>query len=414
MAKINRDDPFGRTQGRPERSQVPDGTLRSRRDEYLEKLEKVSALTREEAKKQLLEEVEKDLTTEIAKRIREAEERIKLDSELKAREILVEAMQHGATSYVAEYTVSTVRVPDEEIKGRIIGREGRNIRTFEQATGVEIEIDETNDVRISSFDPIRREVARRCLERLIRDGRIQPAKIEEIVSQTKKQMDQVLLDEGTKIANECEIFNLPLDLLRLIGRYRFRTSYGQNLAFHQIEQTKIGVQIASDIGADIETVRLACLLCDIGKVVLEKEGSHVELGVGVAKKFGLPTAVVDAIAEHHEDKPFSSLESVIAHIADAISGSRPGARYEAFEDYAKHMEKIESLVKEFPGVEQAYAFEAGREVRVIVRPEDVSDEKLTILAHDVADRLEKEVTYAGQIKVTVIRESRASETTKAK
>lgn len=388
--------------------------VKTTKDDYIAKLEKLSGLTKEEARQQLLAEVEKELSTEVAKRIRESEEKIKLESEEKAREILVEAMQHGATSYVAEYTVSTIRVPDEEIKGRIIGREGRNIRAFEHATGTEIEIDETNDIRISSFDPIRREIARRALEQLIRDTRIQPARIEEIVTQTRAKMDQVLLEEGKKIAHDVGIYNLPLELLRLIGRYRFRTSYGQNLAFHQIEQVKIGVQIAKEVGADVDTTRLACLLCDIGKVVSEEEGTHVELGVGVAKKFGLPERVVNAIGEHHEDKPFSTVESVVVWIADAISGARPGARYEPFEDYAKHMEQIENIVKGFPGVEQAFAFQAGREVRVLVRPEEVPDSELTVLAHDIAKTLEEKVSYAGQVKVTLIRESRSEATTKAK
>lgn len=383
-------------------------------DDYLAKLERVSGLTREEARKQLLEELDRELTTEKAKRLREFEEQIKLEAEEKGKEILVDAMQHGATTYVAEYTVSVVRVPDEEIKGRIIGREGRNIRAFEQATGTEIEIDETNDIRISSFDSIRREIAKRALEQLIRDSRIQPARIEEIVAQTRARFEQVLLEEGKKIANEAGIYNLPLELLRLIGRYRFRTSYGQNLAYHQLEQVKIAVQIASEVRADIDIVRLASLLCDIGKIISEEEGNHIELGVNVAKKFGLPEKVINAIAEHHEDKPFSAIESVVVWMGDAISGSRPGARYEPFEDYAKQMDSIESLAKAFPGVAEAYAFQAGREVRVIVRPEEVDDNKLTILAHDIANKFEKEVSYAGQVKVTVIRELRSEATTKAK
>lgn len=383
-------------------------------DDYLNKLEKISGLTREEAKKQLLDELDRELTTEKAKRLRQLEEQIKLEAEEKGKEILVDAMHHGATSYVAEYTVSVVRVPDEEIKGRIIGREGRNIRAFEQATGTEIEIDETNDIRISSFDSIRREIARRALEQLIRDSRIQPAKIEEVVEQTKENFQGVLLEEGKKIATEAGIFNLPLELLRLIGRYRFRTSYGQNLAYHQLEQVKIAMQIAHEVKADLDIVRLASLLCDIGKIISEEEGNHIELGVNVAKKFGLPEKVINAIAEHHEDKPFSAIESVVVWMGDAISGSRPGARYEPFEDYAKQMSSIEALAKAFDGVSEAYAFQAGREVRVIVRPEEVDDNKLTILAHDIAKELEEKVSYAGQVKVTVIRELRSEATTRAK
>ncbi|MBI3289771.1 ribonuclease Y [Candidatus Microgenomates bacterium] len=384
------------------------------KDDYLNKLEKISGLTREEAKKQLLDELDRELNTEKAKRLRQLEEQIKLEAEEKGKEILVDAMQHGATSYVAEYTVSVVRVPDEEIKGRIIGREGRNIRAFEQATGTEIEIDETNDIRISSFDSIRREIARRALEQLIRDSRIQPARIEEVVEQTKANFQGVLLEEGKKIANEAGIFNLPLELLRLIGRYRFRTSYGQNLAYHQLEQVKIAMQIASEVKADLDIVRLASLLCDIGKIISEEEGNHIELGVNVAKKFGLPEKVINAIAEHHEDKPFSAIESVVVWMGDAISGSRPGARYEPFEDYAKQMNSIEDLAKAFAGVSEAYAFQAGREVRVIVKPDEVDDNKLTILAHDIARELEEKVSYAGQVRVTVIRELRSEATTKAK
>lgn len=384
------------------------------KDDYLKKLSSVAKMTADEARKVLLEEVQKDLTGEIAKKIRQAEERIKLEAGEKAREILVDAMKHGATSYVAEYTVSTVTVPNEEVKGRIIGAGGRNIRAFEKEAGVEIEIDETNEIRVSSFDSIRREVARRALEILVKDTRIQPSRIEEVVRQVKGQMEDVLLEEGKKITHDCGVFNLPLDLVKMIGRYRFRTSYGQNLGIHTIEETKIGMAVANEIGAEIDIVRLGCLLHDIGKVVSDEEGSHVELGVNILKKFGIPKEVIATVAEHHEDKPFSSVESVIIWIADAISGSRPGARYEPHEGYIKRMGKIEELAGSFPGVDIVYAFQAGRDVRVIVKPEEVDDDRLTILAREIAKRLEKEAEYAGQIKVTVIRETRATETTAAK
>lgn len=384
------------------------------KEEYLKKLEKVSGLTRDEAKQRLLEELERELVGEKAKRIRQMEESLKLEAQEKSREILVDAMKHGATDYVAEYTISTVRLPDEEIKGRIIGREGRNIRAFEQATGVEIELDETNDIRLSSFDPIRREVAKRSLEKLVKDGRIQPNRIDEIVAQAKKQVDDFLLDEGKRIAHSCGVYDLPLELLRIIGRYRFRTSYGQNLAQHTIEETKIGVQIAAEVGADTETVRKGCLLHDVGKVVTDEEGTHVQLGVDLLKKYALAKEVIAAVAQHHEDQPFSSVESIIVYIADAISGARPGARYEPHEGYVKRMEKIEEIGKEFPGVDQVFAFQAGREVRVIVKPEDVSDDELTVLVRNIAKKLEQGVDYAGQIKVTALRQTQASETTKAK
>lgn len=384
------------------------------RSELQEKLSKVSKMTTDEAKKELLLEVDRDLKAEKAKKIRASEERIRQDANDQAKEILTDAMKHGATNYVAEYTVSTVSVPNEEVKGRIIGKEGRNIRAFERATGVELELDESTEIRVSSFDSIRREVARRSLETLIKDKRIQPSRIEEVVKQTQGQIEDVLLEEGKKIAEECGVYNLPVEILKLIGRYKFRTSYGQNLGVHTIEETKIGVNVAQEIGADVETVRLGCLLHDIGKVVSDEEGTHVDAGVAVLKKHGFPKAVVNTVAEHHEDKPFSSTESVIVWIADAISGSRPGARYEPHEEYVKRMDKIEEIIKDFDGVSEAYAFQAGRDVRVIVNPEEIDDDRLTVLAHDIAKKLEKEAEYAGQIKVTAIREVRAIDTTAAK
>jgi len=388
--------------------------MKAREDELKDRLEKASKMTVDEAKKILLEEVQSELQADIAKKVRMGEERIKQDAKEKAKEILVDAMKHGATEYVAEYTVSTVSVPDEEVKGRIIGREGRNIRAFERATGVEMELGDSNEIRLSSFDSIRREIARRALDLLIKDTRIQPSRIEEVVKQIKTQMEDVLLEEGKIIAEACGVYNLATDIIKLIGRYKFRTSYGQNLGIHTIEETKIGISIANEIGADVETVRLGCLLHDIGKVVSDEEGTHVEAGVAVAKKYGFAKEVVNAIAEHHEDKPFSSVESVVVWIADAISGSRPGARYEPHEEYVKRMEKIEEIAGSFDGVDTVYAFQAGRDVRVIVKPEEIDDDKLTVLARDIAKRLEKETDYAGQIKVTAIREVRAVDTTAAK
>ena len=383
-------------------------------DEYKDKLSKVAKMTQDEARRALLDEIQKELTGEIAKKIRAAEEKIKEDSAEKAREILLDAMKHGATAYTAEYTLSSITVPNEDVKGRIIGAGGRNIRAFEKEAGVEIEIDETNEIRISSFDAIRREIAKRALEILIKDARIQPSRIEEVIRQVKGQMDDVLLEEGKKITHECGVFNLPLELIKMIGRYRFRTSYGQNLGIHTIEETKIGVAVAEEIGASVDVVRLGCLLHDIGKIVTDEEGNHVELGVNLLKKYGIPKEVVNSVAEHHEDRPFSSNESVVVWIADAVSGSRPGARYEPHEGYVKRMSKIEEIAKGFPGVDVAFAFQAGRDVRVIVNPNEVDDDKLTVLAHDIARKLEREAEYAGQIKVSVIREVRATETTSAK
>ena len=388
--------------------------LRDREEELILLLAKASKMTVDEAKKFLLGELDKRLKEEKAKRIRALEERVKLEANERAKEILVDAMRHGAVGYVAEYAVSSVIVPNEDVKGRIIGAGGRNIRTFEKETGVELEIDETNEIRLSSFDSIRREIAKRALQILMKDTRIQPSRIEEVVKHVKSQMEDVLLEEGKRIAETCGVYNLPIDVLKLIGRYKFRTSYGQNLGLHTIEETKIGIAIANEIQANIEVVRLGCLLHDIGKVVTEEEGTHVDLGVATLRRYGFPKEVINCVAEHHEDKPFSSVESVIVWIADAISGSRPGARYEPHEDYVKRMSRIEAIAKSFSGVEEAYAFQAGRDVRIIVRPEEVSDDELTILAYEIAKKIEKEAEYAGQVKVTCIREVRAIETTVAK
>jgi ribonuclease Y len=248
----------------------------------------------------------------------------------------------------------------------------------------------------------------------LKDTRIQPSRIEEVVRQVKSQMEDVLLEEGKKIIEECGVFTLPLEIIKLIGRYRFRTSYGQNLAVHTIEETKMGVHIANELGADVETVRLGCLLHDIGKIVTDEEGTHVQVGVATLKKYGISKEVTATVAEHHEDRPFSSIESVVVWTADAISGSRPGARYEPHEEYVKRMSKIEELASRHPGVTNAIAFQAGRDVRIVVNPEAVDDDHLTILVHDIAKNLEREAEYAGQIKVTAIRETRATATTGAK
>lgn len=387
------------------------------RDDYLKKLEKAANLTRDEAKKLLLEEIEKDAAADLAQRLNQSSEDYTLRAGQLAQDIIIDAMLHGATEYTAEYTVSTITLPNESVKGGIIGQGGRNIASFEKATGVEMEIEEGNTIRLSSFDSLRREVARRSLEILIRDGRIQPSRIEEVVAQTRTQLDQVLIDEGNKICTACGVFNLHPDLIKIIGRFRFRFSYGQNLGIHTIEETKIGVQIASELGfsdEDIQHVRYGCLLHDIGKVITEEEGTHVQLGVDLLKKYNLPEKVIKAVAEHHEDKSFSSNVSRVVWAADAISGSRPGARYEPHDSYVKRMQQIEAIGRDFKGVGEVFAFQAGRDVRVIVRPDEVSDSELTILVSKIRQRLEKEAQYAGQIKITAIREVRATDITKAK
>lgn len=374
----------------------------------LEKLENISGLDVEKAKKLIISSTEKKMSSWIAKKIEESKEEIKNKADELAKEIIVDSIQHGVTDYIAEYTVSTISLPDEKIKGKIIGREGRNIRAFEKATGVELELDESNDIRISSFDSTRREIARIALEKLIKDGRIQPLKIEQIVAQTKTEIEKILITEGKKICQEVGVFNLPLDLMREIGKYKFRYSYGQNLAKHTIEATKIATAIAYELRADVNTVKLGALLHDIGKIVSDQEGTHIDLGVDLLRKFRIPEKVIDCVSEHHEDKKFSSVESVIVYIGDAASGARPGARYEIHEEYLKRMKNIEEVAKKFNGVLSVAAYQAGREVVVIVEPSVVSDSEAEVLSQNIAENLEEEAKWAGQIKVTVIRELRTS------
>lgn len=377
-------------------------------EEARTKIEAISGLKKEEAEKQVVRMAEKRLAAWLAKKIEEAKEVIKSQEEELAKEILLDSIRHGVVDWVAEYTVSTIRLADDEIKGRIIGREGRNIRAFERASGVELELDETNDIRLSSFDPIRREIAKIALQKLIRDGRIQPSRIEEVIKQTQGQMEKILLEEGKRICQAVGVYHLPIELVKLIGRFKYRFSYGQNLAQHTIEETKIGVALAQELRADVKVVRLGCLLHDVGKVISDEEGSHVQLGVDLLKRHQMPEKVIASVAEHHEDKPFSCLESVIVWIADAASGSRPGARYEAHEEYLKRMENVEEIVRSFSGVADVAAYQAGREVRVIVKPDQISDQELTVLVQKMAEKLDEEAKWAGQIKITAIRETKAT------
>ncbi|MDD4784856.1 MAG: Rnase Y domain-containing protein [Candidatus Shapirobacteria bacterium] len=374
----------------------------------MDKLETISGLDVEKAKQLVMSSTEKKMASWVSKKIEEARDEIKQKEEEITKEVIIDNIRHGLTDYVAEYTVSTISLADETVKGKIIGREGRNIRAFEKATGVEIELDETNDIRISSFDSTRREIARLSLEKLIKDGRIQPLKIEQVVAQTKTEMDRILLNEGKKIIQEVGVFNLPIDLIKEIGKYKFRFSYGQNLAKHTIEATKIATAIAYELRADVNTVRLGALLHDIGKVVTDQEGTHVDLGIDLLRKYKIPEPIIACVAEHHEDKEFSSVESVIVYIGDAASGARPGARYEVHEEYLKRMKNIEEVAIAFPGVTSVAAYQAGREVVVIVEPTQVSDAEAEVLSQNIAEKLEEEAKWAGQIKVTVIREVRTS------
>lgn len=388
-------------------------SLVEKSEALVEKLEKAAHLTKEEAKQTLLAEVKKKETAEVAKVIRESEEEAKASVEEKAKEILVDAMRAGATDYVAEYTVSTVSIPDEETKGRIIGKDGRNIRVFEKMSGVDISMDETpGEVRLSSFSSVRREIARLALQRLIKDGRIQPSRIEEYLERSREDVERLMYQEGEKLCHAVGVYTLPRDLVAMLGRFKYRTSYGQNMIGHTLEETRIGIKLAHEVKANVETVRLACLLHDIGKIVDDVEGSHVELGVNLLKKYNLPQAVINAVGEHHEDKPFSSKESIITYVADAISGSRPGARHENVEDYVKRLSRLEEIATNHEGVYEAYAIQAGRELRVIVTPEKVSDEQITILATAIRDEIQNTMTYPGTVKVMVVRETRASEVAK--
>jgi len=380
--------------------------------EQLEKLEHVAHLTKDEASKQIMDTVRAQLNEEIAKEIKEAQIQAHEEADIKAKEILVDSMRHGATEYVAEFSVSVVKITDEDMKGRIIGKEGRNIRAFETATGVDVDLDEEGVIRLSSFDPVRREVARVALERLLRDGRVQPGRIEEIVEYVRKEIERIMFEEGQKLCHAVGVYNLPAPLAALLGRFKYRFSYGQNMVAHTLEETKIGIALAHEVGADINVVRLGCLLHDIGKVISDKEGSHVELGVELLRKYVMPQKVIDCVAQHHEDTPFTSLESELVYIADAISGSRPGARYENYEEYIKRLSDLETIAKGNEGVKEAFAFQAGRELRVMVDPGEVDDAKATVMAQQIKQEIEKKVTYPGQIKITVIRELRSTEIAK--
>jgi len=381
--------------------------------QVLKKLEELSGYSKEEAKEYLLEGLKKKLSHDLAKLVAEKEEQAKLEADDKAREILIDAMRHGATDYVAEYTVSVVNIPSEEIKGKIIGKNGRNIHAFERKTGVDIDLDTSNtEIKLSSFDPVRREIARVAMERLIKDGRIQPTRIEEIVDKVTEEIDRITFDAGKKLCHEVGVYNIPNGLIAMLGKFKYRFSYGQNLIKHTIEETKIGSKIAQELGLDVNTVKLGCLLHDIGKVSDDPDENHVQAGIRIAKKYNMPPAVIACIAEHHEDQPFSSPESVAVYIADAISGARPGARYENHEEYMKRMETLEAIATSYDEVKRAYAVQAGRELRVILIPEKSKDDDVTLLANSIRDRVAKEVIVPGTVTVTVIRELRGQAQTK--
>ena len=381
------------------------------RQQQAEKLEEISGFTQEQAKEFLLHSVETEVRHEAAMKIKEIETQLKDEADEKAREIIALAIQRCAADHAAETTVSVVPLPNDEMKGRIIGREGRNIRTLETVTGVDLIIDDTPEaITVSSFDPVRREIARLALEKLIVDGRIHPTRIEDMVEKARKEVDRTIREEGERACYETGIHNLNPELVKILGRQKYRTSYGQNVLNHSIEVSHIAGLMASELGVDVAMAKRAGLLHDLGKSIdHEVEGSHVQLGADLARKYKESPAVVNAIEAHHGDVEPKTVIAVLVQAADAVSAARPGARRENVENYIRRLQKLEELTGSYPGVDKAYAIQAGREVRIMVKPEEVSEDNMILLARDVAKKIEAELEYPGQIKVNVIRETKAVE-----
>jgi ribonuclease Y len=379
--------------------------------QQLRELERIGNMTRQEAQGVLMSQLEQDLRNESARRVREAELAARDDSEKRARAIVTEAIQRIAADQTAETSVSVLPLPNEEIKGRIIGREGRNIRALQQATGIDLIIDDTPEaVVISGFDPVRREVARTTLNKLIVDGRIHPARIEDTVAKARQEVLQRIKEEGEAAVLEVGLQGLHPELVRHLGILRFRTSYGQQVLNHSKEVAYLAAMMAAEIGADVRIAKMAGLLHDIGKSIdHEVEGSHAVIGADLIQRHGMPAAVVHAVRAHHYDEEPHSIEALLLIAADAISAARPGARRETLDAYIKRLEKLEEIANSFQGVQQSYAIQAGREVRILVRPEQIDDSSAQLMARDIAKRIESELSYPGQIRVTVVRETRATE-----
>ena len=377
----------------------------------VQELERISGLTSEQAKEYLLKTVEEDVKHDTAKMIKEMEAQVKEEADKKAKECVVTAIQRCAADHVAETTISVVQLPNDEMKGRIIGREGRNIRTLETLTGVELIIDDTPEaVVLSGFDPIRREVARIALEKLIVDGRIHPARIEEMVEKAQKEVDSMIREEGESAALEVGVHGIHPELIKLLGRMKFRTSYGQNALKHSIEVAQLSGLLAGEIGLDVRVAKRAGLLHDIGKSIdHDVEGSHIQIGVDLCRKYKESATVINAVEAHHGDVEPESLIACVVQAADTISAARPGARRETLETYTNRLKQLEDIANQFKGVEKSFAIQAGREIRIMVVPEQVSDADMVLLARDIAKQVEFELEYPGQIKVNVIRESRVTD-----
>ena len=386
-------------------------SLEDLKAQALENLERISEIKRDEAKKELLENLEKEYQKEILEKIKRLEGEGREKFEKRAKEILATAIQKCAISQAQEITTTTFSLPSEEIKGRIIGKEGRNIRALEKLTGVEIVVDETPEtVVISGFDPIRRQIAKLALEKLVQDGRIQPARIEEKVEEAKKEISNQIREAGETAIYEMGLLGVEPKLVQLLGRLRFRTSYGQNVLLHSIEVAYLAEALAEEIGANSLVCKKAGLFHDIGKSVDQQiEGSHVDIGIKILEKFGIEPEVISAMKSHHEEYPYESLEAIIVQVADQISGARPGARKDTLENYLKRLADLENIAASFSGVEKAWALQAGREIRVFVRPEEIDDLEAKKLAKEIANRIQEELKYPGEIKVNVIRESRITE-----
>ncbi len=384
------------------------------REQQIKELEKVSGLPKDEAKKLLLDSLQKEIERDAALIIKRQEEEIKKEAEKKAREILATAIQRCAVDHVVETTTSTVELPSDDMKGRIIGREGRNIRAFETLTGVDLIVDDTPEaVILSSFDPLRRETAKLTLAKLIADGRIHPARVEEAYEKSKQELKAAMWEHGESATLECDVHGLPPVLIQLLGRLHYRTSYGQNVLQHSKEVSHLAGMLAAELGVNVKLAKRAGLLHDIGKAIdQEVEGTHTKLGALFAQKAGESPEVIHAIEAHHEDIPVQSIEAILVLVADAISAARPGARRDTLEAYVKRLEKLESVAKAFEGVDRVFAIQAGREVRVIVQPDKIDDLMAGKLAHDIAKKIETELEYPGEIRVTVIRETRAQDVAK--